>query len=390
MRIALVTSSVSRRAGGLFFTVRRLAQTLVLSGGAEVEVLGIADAQTPNDLPEWGVTTPQVFRRHGPAAFGYAPGMARSLARSECALAHTQGLWMYPSRAVYRWARAHRQPYMVTAHGMLDPWAVRNSGWKKRLAGWAYEHAHLRGAACLHALCDAEAQAMRGYGLRAPICVIPNGVDLPEAPRAHSPAWAAALPAGARVLLYLGRLHPKKGLPGLLKAWEGVRAAAQAGEWHLVIAGWDQGEHQAELATRIEHAGLQGQVHLVGPQFGADKAASYDRADAFILPSFSEGLPMTVLEAWAHSLPVLMTPACNLPEGFAAGAALEMAAEPDSIAAALRQLFGMPDTERQATGERGRQLVAERFTWPRVAEQMLEVYRWVLGQGPMPDSVILS
>jgi poly(glycerol-phosphate) alpha-glucosyltransferase len=391
MKVAFVTSSVSRRAGGLFFSVRRLTQTLAASGQAQVEVLGIEDDATRKDLPEWGETAPRVLRCRGPAAFGYAPGMAPALAGYGGDLVHTQGLWMYPSAVVHRWSRHLGRPYLISPRGMLDPWAVRNARWKKRLAGWAYEHAHLRGAACLHALCAAEAEAIRAYGLRNPVCVIPNGVDLPDrVADEEPPAWASAIPAGAQVLLYLGRLHPKKGLPVLLDGWQLARAEAQSGGWHLVIAGWDQGGHQAELAAQIERAGLQAQVHLVGPQFGAQKAASLERADAFVLPSFSEGLPMTVLEAWARRLPVLMTPACNLAEGFAAGAALQMAPEPDSIATALRRGFAMSDAERAAMGEQGRRLVADRFTWPRVAEQLLAVYRWVLGQGPQPDSVRLD
>lgn len=390
MKVAFVTASVSRRAGGLLFAVRRLAQSLMVSGEAGVRVLGIEDVHSQDDLPEWGSAAPQVFRRYGPAAFGYAPGLGQALAKSGCDLAHTHGLWMYPSLAVHQWSHPYRRPYLVTPHGMLDPWAVRNSGWKKRLAGWAYEHAHLRGAACLHALCQAEAEAIRGYGLRNPVCVIPNGVDLPDSAPDCSPTWVAALPAGARVLLFLGRLHPKKGLPALIDAWALARATAQAAGWHLVVAGWDQGGHQAQLVAQVERAGLQAQIHFVGPQFGVDKAACYGRADAFVLPSFSEGLPMTVLEAWSHRLPVLMTSACNLPEGFAAGAAMETTTHPDSIAAALERLFAMPDVERCAMGECGYHLVAERFTWPYVADQMLAVYRWIISQTERPDRLILD
>ena len=126
----------------------------------------------------------------------------------------------------------------------------------------------------------------------------------------------------------------------------------------------------------------------VGPQFNAAKHASYHRADAFILPSFSEGLPMTVLEAWSYSLLVLMTPQCNLPEGFQADAALRIDPEPERIAQGLTALFAMPDHERTAMGERGRALVAQRFTWPHIAQQMLSVYRWVLGQGERPECVM--
>jgi len=109
---------------------------------------------------------------------------------------------------------------------------------------------------------------------------------------------------------------------------------------------------------------------------------------AFILPSMSEGLPMTILEAWSWGLPVLMTPECNLPEGADAGAAIMMTSEVESIANAMRQLFSMSDIERELMGTNGITLVGERFKWPRIAEQIADVYDWALGVGPGPSCLL--
>lgn len=388
-KVGFLTTSVSRNAGGLFVSVRRLAQTLQSISSVQIQVIGIEDLYSEQDLPEWGIIRPKLFVTQGPRAFGYAPEVSKFLRQSEFDVIHTQGLWMYPSVAAYRWSRFTQKPYLITPRGMLDPWAVRNAQWKKLIAGWLYENAHLRGAACLHALCAAEAEAIRAYGLHNPICVIPNGIDSPAATPAEPPPWQATLPADAKVLFYLGRLHPKKGLPHLLSAWAAAHSANEhAAAWHLVIAGWDQGGHEADLKAQVQQLGISTRVHFVGPQFDAAKHASYRRADAFILPSFSEGLPMTVLEAWSYSLPVLMTPQCNLPEGFQADAALRISPEPERIAQGLTALFAMPDHERTAMGERGRVLVEQRFNWPHIGQQMLSVYRWVLGQGDKPDCVV--
>jgi poly(glycerol-phosphate) alpha-glucosyltransferase len=97
---------------------------------------------------------------------------------------------------------------------------------------------------------------------------------------------------------------------------------------------------------------------------------------------------MTVLEAWAYGLPVLMTRQCNLPEGQAAGAALMMEPDADSIAGTLRRLFSMSEAEREATGARGRLLVKERFQWRVIGQQMAAVYDWVLGTGPRPECIL--
>lgn len=390
VKIGLLTASVSRRAGGLYDAIRHLAHALhTLS--VDVQVFGLTDHDTGRDQPGWGALPVQTVEVRGPRSFSYAPVLNSALQNVNLDLLHSHGLWMYPSAASLHWAKSHGKPYLITPHGMLDPWAVRNAYWKKRIAGWLYETAHLRGAACLHALCASEAEAIRAYGLRNPICIIPNGIDPPAATLPAPPLWRSALPEDAKVLFYLGRLHPKKGLPNLLRAWSLARSTnVPASDWRLVVAGWDQGDHENELKQLAQQHGLQHCVHFVGPQFDAAKHASYRHADAFILPSLSEGLPMTVLEAWSYGLPVLMTPQCNLPEGFQAQAALPIDPEPEHIAQGLITFFTMTDYERAAMGERGRALIEQRFNWPSIAEQMMSVYCWVLGQGERPGCVLMD
>jgi poly(glycerol-phosphate) alpha-glucosyltransferase len=332
-------------------------------------------------------------------AIGYAPGLAAALENFAPDVCHTHGLWLYPSVAAKNYSRKHRQPYLVSPHGMLDPWALKNSRWKKRIAWMLFEHAHLRGAHCLRALCASEADSIRQLGLGNEIAIIPNGIDLPTASPASSPPWAGLVEPGKKVLLYLSRIHPKKGLVNLLKAWATVQKSKS--DWVLAIAGWDQGGHEAELKrlcaelkilfTDVREPATSNQqpatVLFLGPQFNTAKSACYHHCDAFILPSFSEGLPMVVLEAWANTKPVVMTAECNLPEGFQAGAALKIEPTKSRVAAGLNELFRMSEAERVAMGGRGRELVVARFTWPRIAQQVEEVYAWMLGGGAKPGCI---
>lgn len=391
MKVGFLSASLSRHAGGLYDATRFLARDLQKTPGCDVEVFGLEDRFTSRDISGWNGLHTSTLRVLGPKSLGYAPGLVGALNHAELDLLHGHGLWMYPSRASLLWARISKRPYVISPHGMLDPWAVNNSGWKKRLVGRLYEDAHLRGAACLHALCDAELEAIRAYGLQNPVCVIPNGIDLPEPPTAAVPAWHDVIPAESRVLLYLGRIHPKKGLANLLRGWKlAQQGLSDQRPWVLVIAGWDQGGHEAELKSLASSLGLSSSVFFVGPQFDEAKHASYAYADAFVLPSFSEGLPMVVLEAWAHRLPVVMTAQCNLPEGFAVQAAIKVEPEAASISAGLTTLFTKPDQERLVMGTLGRKLVEDRFTWPRITEQMLAVYRWVLGLAPKSSCIVLD
>ena len=388
MRIAFLVKSISRIGTGVAVAARDLARNVAQNDQRSLEVLGIEDEFSSADSHQWQPLPTHVFPFHGPAAIRYAPELLRYLQKLDPDVVHTHGLWVYTSMAATKWATGCGRPLVITPHGMLDPWAVKNSRWKKRLAGWLYEHAHLRRAACLHALCDAEADAIRAYGLRSPICVIPNGIDLPAAPPASAPVWQSSLGTDAKVLLFLSRIHPKKGLPGLLRGWS--MADHSRGPWHLAIAGGAEVGHEQQLRELSKQLGICETVHFLGPQYAEAKEAAYHHASAFVLPSFSEGLPMVVLEAWANRKPVLMTSHCNLPEGFQSEAAIEISTDPSDIARGLNQLFAMSDAERGDMGERGRKLVEDRFTWARIGSQMREVYDWVIGGGAPPATVTFN
>ena len=402
MNIGFVSDSLSTTAGGIFEIERSLALHL-RELGISVTAWGVRDEPWERVADEWDGIECRLRERSGPRIFGYVPGLVSDLVDSDRELLHLQHLWMYPSVAVHRWHRRTGRPYLVTANGMLEPWTLSRSKWIKRAAALCYENRMLRAAACLQANTEKEAADFRAYGLRNPICLIPNGVALPEL-SSNEPLRQRS--GGPRVLLFLGRLHPKKGLVNALRAWAEVMGEEARGTgreaWQFVIAGWDQGGHGDELKALCRELGLDysdnpsgnsdsdspAPVIFNGPAFGKEKDALMRKAEAFILPSFSEGLPMAVLEAWAYGIPVLMTDHCNLPEGFAAGAAIRIGTEVPGIAGGLRELFQGSPGDLEAMGGAGRTLVEEQFTWPKVAAQMKEVYEWMLGGGTRPGCLV--
>jgi poly(glycerol-phosphate) alpha-glucosyltransferase len=379
-RLAVLTNSVSRMNGGIFDAMRNLTIAIAAEGRYFPRVFGAEDAYTDSDKSRWEGISTTTFPVRGPHIFGYAPQLAAAVEASSANILHVHGIWMYPSVVASRWSRGVR-PYLVSPHGLLKPRALHSSRWKKRIAALLYENAHLRHAACLHALNAAEAEALREYGLTNLICVIPNGTTGPE-------DRVIQRSQQDRSILYLGRFHPLKGLPALLEAWREVRKDAAATGWRLTLAGWDQSHHRAELERFVDQHQLRSSVAFLGPQFDADKERCLAGASAFILPSSSEGLPVSVLEAWSWQLPVLMTRECNLRDGVEAGAAILMDPEVSSIARALRRLFSLTDSEREAMGRSGRLLVKARYQWQQIGESMTEVYDWILGQGPKPSCVM--
>ena len=385
-----LTSWLSSAGGGIPPVIRALTAEY-RQQHLDCVVAGLTDptGASPAFPSDWPVLAGRIA---GPMAFGYSPELARQLRQHvrKDSVIHVHGLWMYPGWLARKLSEETGAVRMISPHGMLAPWALRNSRWKKQLAACAFEKRNLLMASCLHALCAAEAQDFRRHGLRNPVVIIPNGIDIPNSRKrkdqSQEPAWKGHIEKGRKILLYLGRIHPKKGLVNLLKAWAQIKRA----EWMLVIAGWDQKNHQNELKKLASQLGLHSSVIFFGPQFDEAKSACYSECDAFVLPSFSEGLPMVVLEAWSHRKPVLMTPQCNLPEGFTAHAALRIEPKADSIVEGLRQLFEMSDNERQAVGQNGFALVKDHFTWPHIAFQMRSVHEWMLGGGPRPECVVTT
>jgi glycosyltransferase involved in cell wall biosynthesis len=386
----MVVASISRCAAGVGVSVRDLCEQL--RSYCRVSVLSIRDEFTEMDKGVWQPPEPLVFGWHGPRWFGYSPALRKAMREIPCDLIHSHGLWMYPDLAARQAAQQADVPMLVSPHGMLDPWALRNSGWKKSLAGRLFTDKTLHGAACIHALCESEYDSIREYGLRNPVCIIPNGVDLPgDVATPEDSVSRAAMDDTRKTALFMGRIHAKKGLENLVKAWAAVKSKRYPNNgWRLVVAGNDQLGHEDRLKCMVHDLALERDVVFTGPLWGRDKEMALAQADAFVLPSFSEGLPIAVLEAWAHRLPVVMTRQCNLPEGFTAGAALEVQPHQLSIAEGLERLFSMERQELRTAGERGRALVESRFTWPALAAQMMDVYRWLLGRGPQPGCVRLD
>ncbi len=402
MKVITLLESLSRADGGIFEAELALQRELSLGQGVLVNVVGLRDRHTAEDAARWLPLKPTAVPVSGPASLGYSPSLLPALDPG-ADLLYAATLWKYPSWAALRWAEQTGKPMIVAPHGSLDSWALGNAAWKKRIAAILFKNRQLHAASCLRALSAAEAESFRNYGLNNPICIVPNGVDLPEEDPVKSET------GGRKRLLFLGRIHPKKGLPNLIRAFaeklkDPEGRSKRDASWQLVIAGWDQGGHEAELMRLCKDLGIRGghreecaeglpgeaDVIFCGATFGKEKERLLRSADAFVLPSLSEGLPMAVLEAWAFRLPVLMTPECNLPEGFASGAAIRIGTDPESIAAGLGVLFNMNGDELSAMGDRGRELIRQRFTWKGVARQMKDVYGWLLGGGTPPACIMFK
>jgi poly(glycerol-phosphate) alpha-glucosyltransferase len=247
---------------------------------------------------------------------------------------------------------------------MLDPWITARGRWKKTLARLGYERRSWRDARLFHALTEAEAADItRETGAaRTRITIVPNYIATdatPPAPR-------------SQLVLYIGRIHPKKNLEPLVDGW--VAAGSASAGYRLAIAGWGEPAHVAALQAKLA-ASADPSISFLGPVYGEQKHHLLHEARFVILPSLSEGLPMAILEAWGAATPTLMSAACNLPEGFSTGTAFDTGIAADSIAAALRRALALPEADWRSMSAAAQALARTRFSAETVAAQWAAIYR---------------
>ncbi len=387
-RVIHLTSPLSRNGGGIPPVIWSLAEQTKSFGG-ECIVSGLKDDHFETDCRNSSIRVigGEVL---GPRALGFSPGLRRALEAEVCSTdaIHVHGLWMYPGVLASRLSRLRGCKRVVSPHGMLEPWALKNSAFKKRIAGWCFENRNLQTADCLHALCAAEAQNFRDYGLRNPIAILPNGVDLDEiAPSRDKAGLDREYPElnGRQILLFLSRVHPKKGLPDLLQAW--AKTNPHEKNWALLIVGPDELGHESELRKIVDDLRISQHVVFAGPAYGEKKRALFSAADAFVLPSHSEGFSMAVLEAAASALPIILTRECNFPELAAAGGAIEVPAGSTGITEGLSRFLALTESDRSRMGANALGLIKRSYTWPAVSRQMSQVYDWLQNKGSRPDCV---
>ncbi|WP_349631423.1 glycosyltransferase [Bradyrhizobium sp. BR 10289] len=380
MRVTQLTEFASRRASGLFASVCGLSTALHDNSLAQVRVVARRDDASELDRLSWrGVDLVHVDTTRILSLIT-AREMADECLRAPVDIFHVHNLWTCAERAMVNLRRRGiGTPYVFSPRGSMSPWALAHRRWKKQLSWPLWEKTLIANATCFHALNEAEVEMIRQVGAKGPICVIPNGVSVPA-------TISRSLNRRERKLLFLGRLHPIKGLSELINAW-GRLPARVRDEWKLVLAGWDdslQADEYRAHAARV----ASDSIIFPGPVFGPQKDELFRDADAFILPSHSEGLPTSVLEAWSFGLPAVITDACNLTVGVSRGAAVRIAPEADSICNVLTHFLSQPDQIMQKMGQAGRQLVEEKFSWKSVAVEMAAVYHWLLHGGDRPRSVV--
>ena len=398
MRIAHLIPYLGRAQGGPVFGLASFANALADSG-CDVEVFTF---RQPADGPL--VAMPpnvqvRAFDGSGWGSFRRCPALGRALSQAGCELVHSHGLWTGVHHAAAVQARQQGLPHLLAPCGMLAPGALRHHWWKKvpvRL--WFQDHA-LREAACLHAKSQKECEDIRRFGLRNPVAIIPNPIAPPPAPKAE--ILKAEKLKSRRTVLYLGRLHPVKGVARLVEAWAQIQKQKAESRkqksdfcplpsdlWSLVIAGPDEAGMRPGLEATLREAGCSDSVIFTDQLDEEQKWAAYRAADLFVMPSDFENFGNAIVEAMLSGLPVITTTGTPWKELSSAGAGWCVEPNVEAVRDALGAALALTDDTRQAMGRRAAALAAK-FSPEQAGADLIQVYEWLLGRGPRPGCVVM-
>lgn len=382
MRVIHVVPAITNEASGPSYSVVRLCESLI-AHGEEVELVALNLAPMPT--PPAFLTTFQLGL--GPRRLGRSPAMRRWLNEqvqsNRVDVLHSHGMWqmnaVYPGWA----ARKGDSKLVVSPRGAFSEWAMNYGSVTKKVFWPALQRPALKYASCFHATAESEYEAIRRLGFRQPVAIIPNGIDIPAA--------ATKKQRGdSRTLLFLGRLHPVKGLDMLLPAWG--RVQDRFPEWRLIIAGNDDGYYGKsgyleQLHRLIDQLDLR-RIELIGELRGAAKLQAYQEADLFVLPSYSENFGVTVAEALATGTPAIVSKGAPW-SGLAAQQAgwwIDVGSAP--LAACLADSLSRSPDDLEAMGLRGRSWMESNFSWEHIGAHMADTYRWLLDKSlPVPTWV---
>ncbi|MCX7177145.1 MAG: glycosyltransferase [Proteobacteria bacterium] len=378
-----VVPAITEEASGPSYSVVRLCQSLIET--SEDLTLVALDWSPLPSRPLFLKVFPLGF---GPRRLGRSPEMSRWLANETAAgrvdVLHNHGMWQM--NAVYPgWAATRSKAKLVVSpRGAFSAWAMNHGSRFKRVFWPLVQRPALARTACFHATSEAEYEDIRRLGFKQPVAIIPNGIDVPKLVREEA--------RNSRTLLFLGRIHPVKGVDVLLQAWAVVMDRFP--DWRLLVIGSDVGygkqggylELIKALAAKLKLKRMQ----FAEPKYGEDKWAAYREADLFVLPSRSENFGMTVAEALAAGTPAVVTKAAPWKGLQTYGSGWWVDFGVDALVVSLEEALSAPVDELARRGIAGREWMVRDFSWHELGKKMDQTYRWLIDGGEPPSWVRMN
>ncbi len=391
LRSCQVVASINCNVGGPSVTVPRLAQALA---DYDVESL-LATLDYPEHGPQTTTRTVSVLSVTADARTrrlrGWSPTLRQELTKltdKGLDVIHSHGLWMFPNLYARQAATRRGLPLVISPRGMVEEWSLRRGRLKKFFVWSLFERNNLAAAKLFHATSESEAASLRALGFGQPIAVIPNGIDVPDLTvTPERSILESKFPelAGKSWLLFLSRLHEKKGVTHLLQAWSEL--SSRFPEWHLALAGPDLDGHGETLRRQAAALHINSRVTFTGMLTGVDKHCALGNADLFVLPTHSENFGLVIAEALAHKCPVITTKGAPWRDLQTHRCGWWIDDDVRALRATLCEAMSAPVGARRAMGRAGRQLIEGKYSWNHIGEKMRAAYLWLCGRGERPEYV---
>lgn len=314
----------------------------------------------------------------------YSKNIRRTLLESDYDIYHANTLWTDTTHSTCAHARKVGKPYLLSPHGMLYPTALAISSWKKKLMLRLWFNKDINEATCLHATCRQEMEHCRDFGYKGPIAVIPNAVVIPKGVELKATNYIDS--NGRRQIGFLGRLHPIKKVENIIYAIANLSHDEQHGLSFQIMGKYDE-QYEYWLRNEVKRLGLDDCIDFVGFVSGAEKYERLSRLSALMVPSTQENFGMIVPEALLCGTPVYASLGTPWEELNTTGSGWWKDNSPESIAGVIREILKMSDADILKMGVRGRKLIEDKYEQHKVAHMMMDLYRWISGEGSRPDFV---
>ena len=372
-------NSIDKSTGGPARSVTHLIESVLSENSALEIVLNTLESENPI-LNKFKSKKGSInFHQFG--VFRYPKPLVQELKKLEVNLFHGHGLWQLPVHQMAKVARNKKVPYIITPRGMLEPWSLTQGKLKKQLALKLFQYKDLAKAACIHATAPMEVESIRALGFKNPIAMIPNGVNIEDFPK--------TLPQKEnkpKKILFLSRIHIKKGIENLIEAWKQLDFEIKK-DWVIEIVGNGEENYINSLKDKIALEKLVSQIKIKPPVFGEDKIALFREASLFVLPTFSENFGIVIAESLASYTPVITTKGTPWEDLkiHNTGWWIDIGVEP--LKEALTIAMQTNENDLFEMGVNGRKLIENKYSMASVAKQMLQLYQWILTKDNKPNFV---
>lgn len=280
---------------------------------------------------------------------------------------HCNGCWNPGSSLVQKWSQKRDFKVVLSPHGMLEPWIIRRHYYTRKLPALGlYQKAAVKNADLIHATAQSEKEHLLDLGWNNNIAIVPNGVDISTI-RVKS-SWTRK-----GNILFLSRVHPKKGVDFLIDALSNIK-----NDYKCIIAGEGEDSYVEGLKKKSIELGISDKITFIGGVYGEQKWQLYRDADVFVMPTFSENFGIVVAEALASGTPVITTKGAPWKELETrhCGWWIDVGVAP--LLSALKSYFNSSDKELENMGRNGRNLIEEKYSTVSEAEEMVRMYKKLL------------